>query len=329
MASMKRIVCQEFAPVSQLAYEDAPDPRPNEHQVLIRVGAAGVNFVDGLFVQGTYQIKPPLPFVPGSEVCGEVIESGSATGFVPGDRVIANLGLGGYTTHALADHRSTYHCPAALSDAQGATLGQSYLTAWFSLTCRTQVQPGETVLVLGGAGGVGLASIDVARSLGARVIASASSESKRQRCLDLGADATIDADPTTWKSALADLDAPLVDVVVDPVGGESTEAATRRLGPFGRLLVIGFAAGSIPRIPTNFVLLRNRQLLGVDWGLWALEHPAENSELTKAVLAHCASGKLNPTHPQLYPLQDAARALADLAERRVSGKVALIPETTT
>ncbi|QXC60373.1 zinc-binding dehydrogenase [Aquihabitans sp. G128] len=264
---MRRIVCQQWGPPEDLELVEEPDPTPGPGQVVVDVAAAGVNFVDALFVGGTYQIKVPPPFTPGSELAGTVAALGEGVeGLAVGDRVLSSLGLGAWTTHAVVPAAAVTPVPDGLDLATAAALVQSYCTMWFALTRRTTVAAGETVLVLGAAGGVGLAAIDVARSLGARVIAAASSPEKLADATAMGAEATIAYETEDLKVRARELSAGGVDVVVDPVGGPHTDAALRALGVGGRLLVIGFAAGGIPSLPANQVLLNNRSVVGVDWG---------------------------------------------------------------
>lgn len=295
-------------------------------RVRVKVTACGVNYVDALFVQGRYQIVPPVPFVPGSELAGVITEVGSeVTDWEPGRRVMASVGLGGFVDEACLLPDQLIAVPDDLSDTQAATMGQSYATAWFTLTRRTTTRPGEWIAVLGGAGGVGLAVLDVARHLELNTVAVASSREKLDLCISRGAHAVVDYSSEDLKDRLREITGGGADIVVDPVGGASTETALRALGDFGRLMVLGFAAGDIPRVPTNQVLLRNRSVLGVDWGIWAMRNPDEGAELMTEVLSAIEAGSLNPVEPATYPLTEAGRALRDLLERRVIGKAALVP----
>jgi NADPH2:quinone reductase len=297
-----------------------------EGQVVVQVQAAGVNYVDGLMCQGRYQIKPATPFVPGSELAGEVVSIGTGvTGVAPGDRVVAFTGLGAFAEQVVVPALSVLPMPDGLTYAQAAALIQSYGTALFALTRRTSVAEGEHVLVLGAGGGVGLAVVDVARALGARVIAAASTEEKLEAARAMGAESTIAYEDEDLKVRARALSDGGVDVVVDPVGGAHSEPALRALRPFGRFCVIGFAAGPIPTIPLNQVLLNNRTVVGVDWGGWMFRDPDGNQQ----VLAHLADlvgrGQLHPTVPAEFPLSDAARVMADLIDRSLVGKAVLVP----
>jgi NADPH2:quinone reductase len=251
---MRRVVCRTFAPVEQLQIEDVPDPQPRPGEVVIAVRAAGVNFVDALLAQGLYQIKPPLPFVPGAEVAGEVVELGPGVeGIALGERVVVSCGLGGFVERIAVPAVMARRLPAALSFAQGAALVQSYATAWFALTRRVTVRRGDWVLVLGAGGGIGLASVDVARHLGARVLAAASSPEKLAAAAALGAEAGINYETEDLKARARELSAGGVHIVVDPVGGSYADPALRALRAFGQYLVVGFAAGTIPSLRANLV----------------------------------------------------------------------------
>lgn len=323
---MRRVVCTAWGEPEGLVIEDLPDPTPGPGQVVVQVAAAGVNFVDALFVAGSYQIKVPPPFTPGSELAGTVVAVGEdVTSPTVGDRVLSSLGLGAYASHVVVPAASLTPVPDNLSSPAAAALAQSYCTAWFALTRRSAVRPGETVLVLGAGGGVGLATIDVARHLGARVIAAASTAEKLADATAMGAEMTIAYEDEDLKTRARELADGQLDVVVDPVGGAHTEAALRALGMGGRLLVIGFAAGEIPSLRTNLVLLNNRSVIGVDWGAWAMRNPHEQSVLLQEVLSGVSSGDLHPSEPTERPLDGVGAVLRDLLERRLQGKVVLVP----
>ena len=324
---MRAAVCNELGPPSVLKVEDRPDPEPGPGEVAVEVEAAGVNFVDGLFVAGHYQIKPKLPFVPGSEVAGHVVSVGPDVRRVAlGDRVLASVGLGGFASRVVVPAGSAIALPEGLDAARAATFTQSYSTSLFALRDRAQAAPGETVLVLGAGGGIGLAAIGVARVLGCRVLGVASSVDKREAALGAGAEAVLDPAVEPLKEAVrAWAGGSGVDLVVDPIGGPLAEQSLRALGDRGRYLVIGFASGDIPAVPLNQVLLRNRSVIGIDWGIWAMTHPAEQRGLLHDLLAMVAAGTLDPVRPAEYQLDDVAEAIEDLLGRRAVGKIALVP----
>ena len=311
-SAMKAIVCEQFGPVSDLRVVERDSAALGPGDVRVAVTACGVNYVDGLFVQGKYQIKPPVPFVPGMEVVGRVVEIGSdVTAHSIDDRVFVNVGLGGYVSEVVVGEARTVLLSDSITDGQAATFTQSYLTGWFALRERLQAQSGQSLLVLGAGGGVGLAAV-------------ASTEEKRQLALSRGAEAVIDSTTEDVKERAKELGGGSVDVLYDPVGGDLGTSCLRALGDNGAYLVIGFVAG-IPSLPANQILLRNRRVIGVDWGGWALRNGDRNEELTAEVLAEITAGRLNPVEPVAYPLDEAARALTDLEERRVAGKAILVP----
>ena len=323
---MRAVVCNEFGPLDTLVAEERPTPEPTEGMVVIDVAAAGVNFVDGLICQGRYQLKPPTPFVPGSEVAGTIRSLGpGVTGWSVGDRVLVFCGLGGFATQVVVPALSLVAIPDAIDLGRAAALIQSYCTMLFTLTRRTTVAPGEWVLVLGAGGGVGLAAVDVAAALGARVIAAASTADKRGAALAMGAEATIDYETEDVKTRARELSGGGVDLVVDPVGGRHAEPALRATRHLGRFCVIGFASGPIPSIPANQVLLNNRTVVGVDWGGWTFKDPVGNRELTEELMTMVAEGRLHPTEPATRPLDEAAGVMAALIDRTVTGKVVLVP----
>lgn len=324
---VRSIVCREFAPLDRLELEEkvAPDLFPG--CVRIDVTACGVNFVDALFVQGKYQIKPPVPFVPGMEVVGRISEiAPDVDGLSIGQRVFANVGLGGFSSQAMVAAKRLMVLPDTLSDGQAATFMQSYLTAWFALVERAHVEAGKWLLVLGAGSGVGLAAVDVGRALGLNVLAVASTDDKRRLATERGAVATIDSlsSADEIKERAKSLAGGSVDYIYDPVGGAVGETCVRALGDDGQYLVIGFVAG-IPKLPANQILLRNRRVTGVDWGGWAGKNPGLNDRMLSEVMALIDRGELQPVEPLTYPLERAADALRDLEERKVAGKIALIP----
>ena len=332
---MRAVVCKEFGPLDRLEIVEMRDPELLPGHVRLRVLASGVNYVDGLLVQGRYQIKPPVPFVPGMEVVGEVVEAaGDVDAKILGTRVLANLGFGGYATHTIARADRLVAIPDAMSTGQAASFLQSYLTGWFAFVKRLGNDPANAaanaekwLLVLGAGGGVGLAAVDIGVALGYRVIAAASSADKRQLALDRGALHAIDVSlgDDAVKEAAKELSGGGVDVLYDPVGGTLGEVCLRALQEDGNYLVIGFVGG-IPKLPANQVLLRNRRVTGVDWGAWAMRNPEANTAMLRDVIRLIGEGRLSPVEPATYPLSRAADALADLEARRVAGKVILLPD---
>jgi NADPH2:quinone reductase len=320
---MRALVCEELGSVSVAETEGR---RPAAGQIVIAVEAAGVNYVDGLFVHGRYQIKLPPPFVPGGEVAGTVSAVGPDVTSPPvGTRVVAVCGLGGFAEQVVVPAAGAVPIPDSMDAARAATFAQSHCTALFALRDRGGLAAGETVLVLGAGGGVGLAAVQVATALGATVIAGASSEDKRRAARAAGAAAVVDTTGQSVKDAARAFSDGGVDVVYDPVGGGLAEPALRSLRQGGRYLVIGFASGSIPSLPLNQVLLRNRAVIGVDWGAWSMADAAGQHALLTELLRLVADGALNPPAPATAPLEAGGQILDDLLQRRVTGKVALIP----
>jgi NADPH2:quinone reductase len=327
-SAVRALLCRSFAPLDQLTVEELPDPVAGPGQVVVDVEAAGANFVDALLVQGLYQIKPPLPFTPGMEVAGRVSSVGAGVeGLAVGDRVLGTSFFGGYASRVVLAAAAVVPVPTGLTPGQAAGLVQSYATMLFALTRRTSVAPGEWVAVLGAGGGIGLATVDLAKALGANVVACASSPEKLAAAEAAGADATVayDDDGVDPKAAIREATGGGADVLVDPIGGPKAEAGLRALRWMGRFVVIGFAAGDIPRIPLNQVLLNNRTVVGIDWGAWTMRDPAGNRALLDELLAMAADGRVTPVEPQPYPLESAALALADLQGRQVAGKVVIVP----
>lgn len=327
---MRAVVCHELGPPAGLKVEERDDLEPGPGQVLVDVAACGVNFVDALMVQGLYQVRPAPPFVPGSEVAGRVARLGDGVqGVAPGDAVVALTGLGGFASQVAVRAGALLPIPKGLDPPTAACFVQSYCTALFALDRRGSLRPGETVLVLGAAGGVGLAAIDVAKALGARAIAAASSEEKLARCRERGADATIayggSSGPDDLKLRAKELSDGGVDVVYDPVGGALAEPALRALAPGGRYLVVGFASGQIPSFRANLVLLKSCQVVGVDWGGTSARQRDLNEALLADLTGMIEDGRLRPTAPSVHPLDEAGAVLTDLIERRLAGKAALLP----
>jgi NADPH2:quinone reductase len=327
---MRRVVCRQFGDPEGLVFEDAPDPDVGPGTVLVDVRAAAVNFVDALLVQGRYQIKPPLPFTPGMEVAGVVAAIGDGvTAVAVGDPVLATTMLGGYADRALVPEPHVLSIPGGLTFGQAAAFLQSYATMFYAYTRRTSITAGENVLVLGAGGGIGLAAVDLAKAMGATVVAAASSGAKLDAALAVGADATIDYESEDLKVRARELAGGSVDIVVDPVGGDYAEPALRALGWGGRYLVVGFASGTIPAAPLNHVLLNSRTVIGIDWGAWIGRDPRGNRAMLDELFALAGTGTLHPTEPTAAPLSASGRVLRDLLDRRVVGRVVLGPDPAT
>ena len=323
---MKTMLTRELGSLDALEIVELPDDPVGEGQVRIEVLACGLNYVDALMIEGRYQIKPPVPYRPGSEVVGRVTETGPGVAHLRvGDRVFAPVGTGGFSDSLVIQAARSIPIPANLTEGQGATFMQSYLTAWFAFHERVQLREGATMLVLGAGGGVGLAAVDVAVSMGVRVIAAASSQEKRDLATAAGAFATIDVSTEDVKARARELSGNALDYVYDPVGGELAEQCLRALAPHGQYMVVGFVAG-IPRLPANHVLLTNRTVVGVDWGAWMLRNQPANAAMLMTVIGELAAGRLHPVEPQTYPMSRAVDALRDMQNRKVAGKVALIPD---
>jgi NADPH2:quinone reductase len=314
-------------PDGALELVELPEPEPTHMLspgagVLVDVHCAGVAFPELLQTRGEYQIKPPLPFVPGSEVAGVVRSAPADASFQVGDRVAAFCALGGFAETAVAPPFLTFALPAALDFAQGAGLILNYHTAYFSLVLRGRLREGETVLVHGAAGGVGTAALQVAKGLGARTIAVVSSDAKQQVALEAGADHVVRSDGP-WKDEVKELSGGGVEVVFDPVGGSRFTDSLRALREGGRLLVVGFAGGSIPEVKVNRLLLGNTEVIGAGWGGYVMGRPEVNLEIGAAANRLVEQGFVAPIVGERFPLQRAADALRFLDERRATGKVVL------
>jgi len=322
---MKAVIAHEFGPPESMNLEETPTPEPGPGEVRIAIRAAGVNFVDVLTAAGGYQVKPALPFIPGTEFAGVIDAIGEGvTGRKVGDRVSGSGFGGGYAEYAIRAAASTSPIPDTMNFVDGATFRVSSSTSYYALVQRAQLQPGETVLVLGAAGAVGLAAIQIAKALGARVIATASNEAKRQLARESGADQAIDNAAADWRDQIKALTGGKgVDVVVDPVGGDATERAFRSLAWKGRHLVIGFAAGAIPRLPTNLALLKGAQLVGVDIRQFGIFEPETSAANQQAVLKLHAEGKLWPVITERLPLTDFRDAMQRTASGAVAGRIVL------
>jgi NADPH2:quinone reductase len=328
--AMKAVVCKAWGPPDSLVVEDVADLVPAAGQVVVDVKAAGVNFPDVLTVQGKYQVKPELPFTPGNEFAGIVRSVGEGvTAYKTGDRVIGFTRTGAFAEQALAPADMLMPMPAGMDFDVAAAITLTYGTSHHAIVDRGALQPGETMLVLGAAGGVGLAAIEIGKALGACVIAAASSAEKLAVCKAHGADALIDYTREDLREALkAATGGRGPDVVYDPVGGVYSEPALRSIAWRGRHLVVGFANGEIPKLPWNLMLLKGASVVGVFWGDFVRREPQANLAAMRQMLGWMAEGKLRPLVSRRYPLADTAQALNDMAERKVTGKVVIVPGET-
>ncbi len=323
---MKALVCREHGLPDKLDLaDDWPEPELGEHDVLIDVKAAGLNFPDVLIIQGKYQFQPDLPFVPGGECAGVVAAVGDkVTTCKPGDKVISSTGAGAFCERIGVHEMAVSPLPGGLSFEQAAGISITYMTSYHALKQRANIQPGETLLVLGAAGGVGTSAIELGKLMGAKVIAAASSDDKLELCRQLGADEVINYSETSIKDAVKELTGGRgVDVVYDPVGGDYAEPAVRSMAWNGRYLVIGFASGPIPKIPLNLTLLKGCSLVGVFWGRFTGEEPEVHRQNVAELTELFESGKLNPLVTEVYPLEDYEAAYGSMIERRARGKVIL------
>jgi NADPH:quinone reductase len=324
---MKAIVCHEFGAIDQLQYEDVDAPKPNADEVLVDIRATSVNFPDALMVQGLYQVKPPCPFSPGMEIAGTVAALGdNVTQFKVGDRIVATCSTGGYAEQVCVTEQGTFALPAAISDSEAAALLVAYGTAHHALKQRAQLQQGETLLVLGASGGTGLAAVQMGKAMGATVIAACSTEEKLATAQSHGADHLINYQTADLKTQLKQLTKGKgVDVVYDPVGGEAFDSCSRSMAWNGRLLVIGFASGTIPKLPINLALVKGYSLVGVFWGVFTAKEPEVYAENMKELFAWIESDVFRPVIDSEVPLSEALTALKKVTQREVQGKIILKP----
>jgi NADPH:quinone reductase len=324
---MKALLCTQWGLPETLVVQDLPDLTPQDGQAVVDVHAAAVNFPDTLIIQNKYQFKPPLPFSPGGECAGVVRAVGAGVKHVkPGDRVIAFTGWGAFAEQVAADARQLIPMPEGLDFATASAFVMTYGTSYHALKDRAALKAGETLLVLGASGGVGLAAIEIGKALGARVIAAASTADKLAVCKEHGADEGINYAEGDLREQLKALtQGKGVDVVYDPVGGAYTEAALRSLAWRGRLLVVGFANGEIPNLPANLPLLKGASIVGVFWGDYARREPMNNIQDLRALFGWLKEGKLRPHIAGTYPLARGAEAIRQLMDRKVSGKLVITP----
>jgi NADPH2:quinone reductase len=324
---MKAVVCTAWGLPDSLVVGELPDPVAGPGQVVLDVKAAGVNFPDLLIIQGKYQLKPELPFTPGSELAGVVSAVGPGVERIaPGDRMIGFTAQGAFAEKIALPAQALMPMPPGMAFDTAAALTLTYGTSHHAVVDRAALKKGETMLVLGAAGGVGLAAIEIGKALGARVIAAASSDEKLAVCRAHGADASINYSRDELREAIkAATGGKGPDVIYDPVGGPYTEPAFRAIGWRGRYLVVGFANGEIPRLPLNLTLLKGASLVGVFWGEYAKREPQANLAAMRQLLGWLGEGKIRPRVSARYALADTARALNDMAARKVTGKVVIVP----
>jgi len=324
---VKALICREYGPIEGLKVEEVASPHPGPNEVVVEVKASSLNFPDALLVQGLYQVKPPLPFSPGMELAGIVKEVGPAVrGAKIGDRVIASPGRGGFAQECLVPADRLSPLPSGMDFETASAFVLTYCTSLHALKDCGHLEPGETLVVLGASGGTGTSAIEIGKAMGAKVIAAASSEEKLAFCKELGADETIDYEKSDLRQRILDLTGGKgADVVYDPVGGAYTEAALRATAWRGRLLVIGFASGTIPAVKLNLALLKERSLIGVYWGEWTQRDPAGQRRNVEQLAAWFAEGKIKPAVMERVSLEEAPAAMQRLLQRKVKGKVVVVP----
>lgn len=319
-------LCDNATGVDDLRWVEQPTPAPGAGEVLVAIEAASLNFPDLLIVQGKYQLKPPLPFVPGAEFAGRVDAVGErVSGINVGQRVACLSGIGAFATHAVVNAALCVPLPTGFPAVDAAAFIMTYATSYHALIDRAQLKAGETVLVLGAAGGVGTSAIQIAKTAGARVIAAASTDAKCAFCLSIGADATIDTSTQNLREAIKSITGGKgPDVIYDPVGGDQTEAAFRSIAWRGRHLVVGFASGPIPALPLNLTLLKGASVVGVFWGDFARREPKAAAAMMLELMIWYGEGKIKPLIDATMPMSELKAAFARMAARDVRGKLVLV-----
>ncbi len=325
---MRAIVCESFDSPEGLAVSEVETPEPAANQVLIKIEATGLGYVDALMVAGLYQIKPPLPFVPGNEVAGVIEAAGDDIKHLrAGQRVLATPSNGGLAEYMVLEESRCTPIPDSLSSDDAASFLVNYCTAFHGFNYCGKLKEKENVLILGASGGVGVAAIDVAKAMGARVIAAASSKKKRDACLEAGADDVVNYNSKTWRDDLKKiLNGEPLDVVYDPVGGDYAEPALRSLGPDGRFLVVGFASGDIPKFPINLTLLKRCSVVGVNWGGHIAANPSVAKEVLNTLMQWISQGKISPKSGEAFKLKDTGKAMMKMLNRKAIGKVVIHPQ---
>lgn len=320
---MLAIRCKEYGPPSSLVLEEVESPTPGSKEVVVSVKACGINFPDTLIIQGLYQIKPDLPFTPGSDLAGIIKKVGEDVKHLSvGDEVFGFVAFGALAEEVVVSANSCFPKPKSMDFPVAASFMMAYGTSFHALKDRGQLKEGETLLVLGASGGVGLAAVELGKLMGATVIAAASTDEKLALCQEYGADKTINYKKEDLKSKIKELTNNRgADVIYDPVGGNYTEAAFRGIAWKGRYLVIGFAAGVIPKIPLNLPLLKGASVVGVFWGGFAMKNPKENMKNTQTLIQWYHEGKLKPHIHRIYELKETSKALEEMLARKVKGKL--------
>lgn len=320
---MKAVLCKAYGPPESLVIEDIADPQCGPRQVRIGIHAVGINFPDCLMIEGKYQFKPEFPFSPGGELSGEILEVGAEVeGWSVGDRVMAGGGHGGLAEQIVLDARRLRPIPDGMDMTTAAAWSTTYGTSYHALKQRADLQPGETLLVLGAAGGVGLAAVELGKAMGARVLAAASTDAKRQAALDAGADEVIDYSDGNLKDKVKALtDGKGADVIYDPVGGDFFDQCMRSINWKGRVLVVGFVGGDIPKVPINLILLKGCQVVGVFYGSFTEREPDANAQNWRELGEMFAQGRIAPRVNRTYSLAESGEALRCLMEREAIGKV--------
>jgi len=320
---VKAIVCEKLGPPSDLVYKELENISPGPKEVIVEVKACSVNFPDTLIIQGKYQFKPELPFIPGSDIAGTIKEVGCEVKHLSiGDEVFGFVAQGGYATEVAAHSKQVFPKLPAMDFPIAASFMLAYGTSYHALKDRAKLKEGETLVVLGASGGVGLAAVQLGKIMGAKVIAAASNSDKLDLCKEYGADAIINYNEEDLKTRIKELtDGKGADVVYDPVGGDYSEAALRATAWEGRFLVVGFAAGNIPKIPLNLTLLKGCQIVGVFWGSFAQKRPQDNLQNSMELMQFFNEGKIKPHIHKTYPLEDTRLALEEMMNRKVKGKL--------
>lgn len=320
---MRAALCKSYGPPKSLVVEDVDVPQPADREVVIKVEACGINFPDVLLMAGTYQMKPDMPFSPGGEIAGEILSCGvEVNDYKPGDKVLAMTGYGGLREQLAVDARRVFPLPDSIDTVTAAAFTMTYGTSYHALKQRAQLRNGESLLVLGAAGGVGLAAVELGRLIGARVTAAASSEEKLALARDYGAENTINYSETSLKEAAKEITGGQgFDVIYDPVGGDLFDDCLRSVGWNGRVLVVGFASGEIPKVPTNLALLKGSSIVGVFWGRFAEVETAAHIENMNELFGMHAAGKLRPHVSATFSLDEAGDAIDTLASRKAKGKI--------